>query len=73
MAAAESAILASLLLTIQTGESDMSCTNCRLSIRLLLLCGLLGLAACGQKGPLYLPDETDADRTEESTENGDQY
>lgn len=47
--------------------------NCRLPVRLLFLAGLLFmLTACGQKGPLYLPDETDEDRTEES-ESGDQY
>lgn len=29
-------------------------------VRLLLLGGVLGLAACGKKGPLYLPTPTPA-------------
>ncbi|MBY5922722.1 LPS translocon maturation chaperone LptM [Ferrimonas balearica] len=47
----------------------------RLTLALLLL---LGLSACGQKGPLYLPDEPDTNQTqtqqspETATENHDQ-
>ncbi|MBY5993343.1 LPS translocon maturation chaperone LptM [Ferrimonas balearica] len=33
----------------------------RIGIMLLLL---LGLAACGQKGPLYLPDEPQSNQSE---------
>ena len=47
-------------------------TNCRFSIRILLICSLVGLAACGQKGPLYLPDETDEEKAEESAAANDQ-
>ncbi|MBW3141411.1 LPS translocon maturation chaperone LptM [Ferrimonas balearica] len=37
----------------------------RLTLALLLL---LGLAACGQKGPLYLPDEPDTNQNQTQTE-----
>ncbi len=31
---------------------------------------LLLLGACGQKGPLYMPDETEQEQTEADTDNG---
>lgn len=41
-------------------------TSSRLSLCLLVLCSLLlSLSACGQKGPLYLPDETEEEKKSE--------
>ena len=40
----------------------------RPGIALLLACLLLALAACGNKGPLYLPDEEVAKKTETPAE-----
>ncbi|MGO4891915.1 LPS translocon maturation chaperone LptM [Flavobacterium sp. W21_SRS_FM6] len=31
---------------------------------ILLLIGLVGLSACGQKGPLYLPEEPTSNKSE---------
>jgi len=40
--------------------------HCRPPLRLISVCALLlALTACGQKGPLYLPDDRDEDKTEE--------
>jgi len=36
----------------------------RLIILTLLICASIGLGACGQKGPLYLPDQLDAQENE---------
>ncbi len=45
--------------------------NCRLPARLAGLCILLLMfSACGQKGPLYLPDEAETDETEENADSG---
>jgi hypothetical protein len=33
----------------------------RAAVGAMLVCALLALAACGQKGDLYLPDETPED------------
>ena len=34
---------------------------------LLLLCSVMALSACGQRGPLYLPDDApDSERSEQN-------
>mgnify|MGYP001825776139 CR=1 FL=1 len=35
-----------------------------------LLCSLLSLAACGQRGPLYLPEEANDSRAASQQESG---
>jgi predicted small lipoprotein YifL len=37
-------------------------------LTLLLLCLALGLSACGNKGPLYLPDDDEKQETETPAE-----
>lgn len=44
----------------------------RIKLGTLGLCALLLLSGCGQKGPLYLPDDEGAPReASEPTENGE--
>ena len=43
-------------------------TGLRLVTCLLLGCLLLALSACGNKGPLYLPEEEKPEKTESVTE-----
>jgi len=43
-------------------------TRLRLVTCLLLGCLLLTLSACGNKGPLYLPEEDEQQKAEDETE-----
>jgi len=48
--------------TRQRNAAPGSCgVRTRATVGALLVCALLALAACGQKGDLYLPDEAPED------------
>ena len=41
----------------------------KLCLLLVILCAVLGLAACGQEGPLYLPDDKPPQKTQINNHN----
>ncbi|MCF2858567.1 lipoprotein [Pseudoalteromonas sp. SMS1] len=45
----------------------MKATYTQFSLLALVLTSTLTLSACGQRGPLYLPEDADKNRTTQST------